>query len=301
MTTVDSPALAGDHHTRTNPAWQVQAEIMKVRTTKSWWLFLIGLVLVTAWDLLRKGASHHYELYPPLDRLAPDDRAQAVAQAAYVHTYAGGAAIAADMLTAGQFLGVLLAMLLGVLIVTNEHAHQTATATFLTNPHRGAVVAAKFAAAAAVGLVFWFASTAIDVLVTPIYLNGQHVTIALTDWVPLRSVLLNLLAYAMWGVFGVGLGSLFRGQVPAVVSAMAVYLVGAAAVLIAFNLIYLTYHHTWILGASVVAPAVASLVMITPGRAFDHAPPQWAGLLIMTGYVLVLGALGVLRTRRQDI
>jgi hypothetical protein len=33
MTTVDSPALARDHHTRTNPLWQVQAEVMKIHTT----------------------------------------------------------------------------------------------------------------------------------------------------------------------------------------------------------------------------------------------------------------------------
>jgi ABC-type transport system involved in multi-copper enzyme maturation permease subunit len=301
MTTVGSPALARDHHTRTNPVWQVKAEIMKVRTTKLRWLFLIGLVLVTAWDLLRKGASHHYQLYPPLDRLPPSDRAQAVAQAADASTHAGGAAIATDMLTAGQFLGVLLAMLLGLLIVTNEYAHQTATATFLTNPNRGAVIAAKFATAVAVGVLFWIVSTAIDLIVTPIYLNSQRVPIALTEWVPVRSMLLNLLAYAMWGVFGVGLGSLFRSQVAAVVSAMAVYLVGAAAVLVVFNLTYLAYHHTWILGAPVVAPAVASLVMITPGRAFDHAPPQWAGLLSMTGYAVLLGTVGVVRTRRQDI
>jgi hypothetical protein len=59
--------------------------------------------------------------------------------------YAGQAAIAAGLLAAGQFLGVMLAMLLAVLVVTNEYAHQTATATFLTKPHRGAVIAAKFA------------------------------------------------------------------------------------------------------------------------------------------------------------
>ena len=80
-----------------------------------------------------------------------------------------------------------------------------------------------------------------------------HVTVALTDWVPVRSVLLNLLAYTMWAIFGVGLGSLFRGQVAAVVTGMAIYFGGAAAVLIVFNLIHLAYHHTWVLAAPVVA------------------------------------------------
>src|SRR5262245_27437666 len=271
MTIVDSPALARDHHTRTNPVWQVQAEIMKIRTTKLWWVPLVCLVVITAWSLVRSGAGHHYELSPPLDQFPVDERAAAAARAVQANTPAGHAAIAADMLTSGQFFGVLLAMLLGLLIVTNEYAHQTATATFLTNPHRGAVIAAKFAAAVAVGALYWTASTVIDLIVTPPYLHSQHVNVALTDWIPLRSALLNLLAYTMWAIFGVGLGSLFRGQVAAVVTGMAIYFGGAAVVLVVFNLIYLAYHHTWVLAAPAIAPAVASLVMITPGRAFDHA------------------------------
>ena len=192
-------------------------------------------------------------------------------------------------------------MLLGVLCVTNEYAHQTATATFLTNPHRGAVIAAKFAAAVTVSVLFWVVSTAINVIATPIYENSQHFNVSLADWIPLRSTLLNLLAYAMWAVFGVGLGTLFRSQIGAVVTGMVVYLGGAAAVAAVFNLIYLAYHHAWVLAAPVIAPAIASLVMTTPGRTFDHAPPQWVGLLIMIGYAALLGAGGVLRTRRRDI
>jgi hypothetical protein len=123
----------------------------------------------------------------------------------------------------------------------------------------------------------------------------------MTDWIPLRSTLLSLLAYSMWAVLGVGLGSLFRSQVTAVVTAMAIYLGGAATALAVLNLIYLAYPHAWILGAPVIAPAIASLVMITPGRAFEHAPPQWVGLLIMIGSALLFGAIGVLRTGRSDI
>jgi hypothetical protein len=47
--------------------------------------------------------------------------------------------------------------------------------------------------------------------------------------------------------------------------------------------------------------ADASNVMITPGRAFPDAPPQWAGLVIMVGYALVLAATGIVLTRRRDV
>jgi hypothetical protein len=68
-----------------------------------------------------------------------------------------------------------------------------------------------------------------------------------------------------------------------------------------FHGIYYFYPHGWVLGGPVIAPAVASNVMITPGRAFPHAPPQWAGLAIMLGYVLALTAAGVALTRRRDV
>src|SRR5262249_7972993 len=156
-----------------------------------------------------------------------NERAQAAADAVQAATAAGHAAIAADMLTSGQFPGVLLAMLVGVLMVTSEYAHQTPPAPFLTNPNRGAAVRAKFAAAAVVGVAFWGLSTVLDFFVTPFYLSSQHIHMSLAEWVPVRSVLLNLLAYGMWAVFGVGLGSLFRGQVAAVVAALGGYLGGA--------------------------------------------------------------------------
>ena len=116
-----------------------------------------------------------------------------------------------------------------------------------------------------------------------------------------RSILLNLLAFAMWAIFGLGLGTLIRSQIGAVVTGMVAYLVGLAAVTIIFQLIYNFYHHTWVLAATVVAPAVASAVMTTPGRLFEHAAPQWVGLLVMIGYAVVLGGIGIVVTRRRDI
>ena len=145
------------------------------------------------------------------------------------------------------------------------------------------------------------ASTVIDVVVTPLYLHSQHVSMSLTSWIVVRSVLLNLLAFVMWAIFGVGLGTLIPSQIVAVITGLASYLVGYAAVEIIFHLIYYVYRHSWILGAPVIAPAVATRVMITPGRAFAHAPPQWAGLAVMAGYAVAFGAIGIALTRRRDV
>ena len=118
------------------------------------------------------------------------------------------------MMTPGQFLGVLFAMFLGILLMTNEFAHQTALATFMTVPRRTAVIMAKLAAAACFGALFWLAATVINGVTTPLYLHSQHVSTALTGWIVVHSVLLNLLAFVIWGVFGLGLGTLIRSRSP---------------------------------------------------------------------------------------
>jgi hypothetical protein len=41
--------------------------------------------------------------------------------------------------------------------------------------------------------------------------------------------------------------------------------------------------------------------MITPGHAFAHAPPEWAGAVIMAGYAVALAAAGITLTRRRDV
>ncbi len=303
MTLLDSPALAGAGRTGSTPVRLVRAEIMKIRTTSTWWLFIIGVLLVTSQALARNGARHHYDLHPSLAGLNTADKAQALAQIARTHTTAGLDAIAGDMMTSGQFIGVLFAMIIGILVVTNEHTHRTATATFLANPRRARVIMAKFVAAAWFGALFWLASTIMDVVVTPIYLHSQQVSVALTDWAVVRQVLLNLLAFAMWAIFGLGLGTLVRSQIGSVITGMAAYLLGIPAVIVIFQLIYTMYHHAWVQRAIVIAPAVASLVMTTPGRIIDmdNPPPQWAGVVVMLGYTVLFGTIGIVLTRRRDV
>ena len=152
MTVLDSPALDQASNTGTTPLRLIKAEIMKIRTTNTWWLFLIGFTVFTALALTSNGFSDQFHLYPQQDI---PGRVRALAQAAQARTPAGVAAIAARMMTSGQFLGVLFVMLLGILVVTSEFAHQTATATFITVPRRAAVIRAKLTAAACFGALFW--------------------------------------------------------------------------------------------------------------------------------------------------
>lgn len=276
----------------------VNAEFMKIRTTRAWWLFLLGFTLLTAAALTSNAFSHHYQLYPQQD-LA--DRAQALAQAAQARTQAGAAAIAASMMTSGQFLSFLISLMLGIQVATSEYAQRIATTTFVTVPRRASVVRAKLAVAACCGALFWLIAVIIDGLVTSVFLQSQHLSTSLAGWTVVRSVLLSLLAFVLWALFGLGLGALIRSQVAAVVVAIAIYAGGYAVVELVFHALYDLTHQGWILAAPVLAPAVASSVMITPGQAFPHAPPQWAGAAVMAGYALILAAAGIQQTLRRDV
>ena len=276
----------------------VSAESMKIRTTRAWWIFLGIFVLFSAVTLLNNFASHHYQLYPQQD-LA--DRAQALARATEARTPAGAAAIAASMMTSGQFLTVLIAMLLGIHVVTSEIAQRTVTTTFLVAPHRERVIVAKLAAAGVFAALFWLITAVLDAVVTPVFMASQHITASLTGQGVIRVVLLGLLAFLLWAAFGLGLGAVMRSQIASVIAGIAIYVGGFAVAELIFHGLYDLHHQAWLLGAPVIAPAVASQVMTTPAPAFPHAPPQWAGAVIMAGYALVLMAAGIVQTRRHDI
>jgi ABC-2 type transport system permease protein len=294
---LDSAALDPADDTGTTLARLLRAEFMKIRTTSTGWLFLTGFTMFTALALTIQGFGNHYQLYP---QQGAAGRAQALAQAAQAHSPAGVAAIAASMMTSGQRIGVLFPLLLGVAVVTSEFANQTAAVTFVTVPRRATVIAAKVAAAACCGALFWLVGTVIAAVTTPLFLYSQHVSTSLAGWTVARSVLLNLLAFVAWGVFGLGLGAALRSQGASLVAAIVVY-TGSFGAELVFTQLYNLFHQGWLLAAPVIAPAVASEVMITSGRAFPYAPPAWVGGVIMIGYTVALVAGGIALTKRRDV
>jgi ABC-type transport system involved in multi-copper enzyme maturation permease subunit len=294
---LDSAALDQADDTGTTLVRLIRAEFMKVRTTSTGWLFLTGFIVFTAMALAINGFGIHHQLYPQQGLVS---RAQALAQVAQARSPASVAAIAASMMTSGQRVGVLFALLLGVLVVTSEFANQTAAVTFVTVPRRATVIMAKVAAAACCGALFWLVGTVIATVITPLFLYSQHVSTSLAGWAVSRSVLLNLVAFVAWGVFGLGLGAVLRSQLVSVIAAIAVY-VGSFGTELVFTALYNSFHQGWMLGAPVIGPAVASEVMTTSGPAFPYAPPGWVGGVFIIGYTVTLVAGGVVLTKRRDV
>src|SRR4051812_42130140 len=134
---------------------QIQAELLKLRTTRSFWLYVaaaLAFVPVTV-SLAVNGAGHNENL-----PLASSEGVRNVFGAA-----AGG--------------GVML-LLIGIYMMAGEFRHNTATSTFLISPDRRRVIGAKLVAGALVGFAVGLAASLVTLAVAIPWLSGKDVQLA---------------------------------------------------------------------------------------------------------------------------
>jgi hypothetical protein len=290
----------------------VRSEIRKITTTNAWWLFGIASLAFTClalWINTAQAADNiasardTTEVFRPGRGMSAAEIAEAKVQFAQLHDLHLQAVTAAgNIFTSGQFFGLLLVMLVGVLVITNEFQYQTATATFLTTPQRTRVVFGKLFAVLGLGFVFWLVSRAVSFAVGLLFFHSIGLTNSLGEWPVQRAIIFNLIAYLLWALFGFGLGTLIQSQIGSVVTAMVIYLVGFVGGIGVFNLIraYLI-HGDWVLTSAVSMPPIASQVMVSPEKLYPQAAPWWVGALVMIGWSLTAGAIGIVLNRRRDI
>lgn len=279
----------------------LRSELLKIRTTKMWWLFAIAMLVMTGLALTYNGFYAH-EMLKMATELPPDMPPEEVEQ--YGTSMAAQTAVvthAANIFTSGQYFGLLFVLLLGMLLVTNEYHHQTATATFLATPRRTTVVIGKLVAAMVMAAGFWLLTTAVSLAVGVVFFQSEGVSNHLGDWKVIQAILLNLLAYAVWGVFGVGFGALIRNQIGAVVTGLALYLIGSQVAQGIIFGIYTITEAKWVMKAAVLVPTIASQLMLQPMEVMPGSPPQWAGAAVLIGYGIVTGVIGTAILRRRDI
>jgi hypothetical protein len=268
----------------------IRAELMKIRTTSTWWIF--GLITLGLWGItLLFNYFQSDFLVNPQAGAPTDDPGFAAAQQPIN--------IASNLYTNGQLMGLAIILVLGAIVVTNEFFHQTVTTTFLTTPHRTAVIVAKFVAAGILGLLFWAVTTALNLIVTPAILSGLGLATYLDSGTVWRAIGLNGLAYFLWAIFGVGFGVLIRSQIGATITAMALYFVGYIGAAIFFGVLSDRFGD-WFDNLQVLVPSLASQLMVT-GTELPGSPPQWVGAAVLIGYAVVTGVVGTLITRTRDV
>jgi ABC-2 type transport system permease protein len=269
----------------------LRAELLKIRTTSLWWIF--GIVLLPLWAA--SIGLNWLQAYA----VQQTDPADAGDQAEQVRVAAESINVASNLYTSGQFLGVLLTVLLAAIVVTSEFFHLTATTTFLVTPRRQRVVFAKFGASIAVGLAFWAITTVLDLIFAPLILNQLNLGSQIGEPGVWRAIGLNAVAFLLWAVLGVGVGVLFRSQLATTLVLSIAYVVGSAVVGVIFSLLANRFGD-WIGKLQVIVPTAASQLMIS-GTDLPGNPPRWVGAAVLIGYALITGALGTLIMKRRDI
>jgi ABC-2 type transport system permease protein len=115
-----------------------------------------------------------------------------------------------------------LALVFGMLGMTNEYRHGTITYAYLDTPKRWMVIAVKLVCYGLVGAGVMVVAGAIVALIIYVGAAIRGVTLALGPGssldgvVTLQNVALFLVTVGLMTAFGVGLGALFRAQVPTV-------------------------------------------------------------------------------------
>ena len=118
-------------------------------------------------------------------------------------------------------LALLLAAILGVTVASGEFRHQTATLTYLSFPDRNQVLTAKAMAAAAAGAVYGFAAGVAATVVGLIAVAIKGDSVALSAGTLLAHMGGAALGAALLAAAGVGVGSLVRGELGAVIGTIA--------------------------------------------------------------------------------
>ena len=187
------------------------SEFQKVFTTRMWWLIAILLVAYVAFLAGGFGAFLGWTIENP----------EVAENTGNTTPLPPGIQLAPLIYSFASSVGYVFPVLLGALAVTGEFRHKTLTPTFLAEPHRSTVLSAKFVSQLVVGAglgVIAFA-TSVGTGAAALAAFGLDTELDTSDtWALVGR---GVLAMALWGTIGVGLGTLVTNQVAAIVIVIA--------------------------------------------------------------------------------
>jgi len=217
----------------------------------------------------------------------------------------------------------LLALVLGVLIITGEYRHKTVTPTFLAEPRRGRVVFAKLGTAFGGGLVLGVVTMLMGLVLGLILValkihscvtsfsragvqqglseaacRAQHGLYFVASfhllWHSWSGIAPGIIVgTGLFAFYGLGLGALLKNQVVAIV-------VGLGFTLVVETII------------AAIWPSIGEYLPGLAATALDDAPrtsfagpsqllPWWGGAVMLVVYGVVLAAVATRTTLRSDI
>lgn len=239
-------------------------ELHKLRSTRLLWGFLLGTLAIAMLGTLLN-ISVFGKLLPGVSL---------------------GSSTGLLVLLANGAAGTSLALVLGVAGVTTEYRHGTIAPTFLVTPRRERVVVAKVLVHALAGVVLGVVGVATAAAGAFGWLAFHRIPMAVAPAEIATFLFGVIVATALSGAFGAGLGWVLKGPVVALVLALVVEPVIEPLV------------GEWLPGVGRYLPtAVLGTVAGHPG---PQALSRWAGAGVYLLYVLALTGGGAYLARRRD-
>jgi ABC-2 type transport system permease protein len=267
------------------------SEFQKVLTTRMWWLLAIVLVAYVALLSGGFGAFLGWTLENP-------DAAAATGGNAALPP---GVDLAPLLYSFASSIGFVFPVLLGALSVTSEFRHRTLTTTFLAEPHRSTVLAGKFTSQLVVGALFGVIGFAASVATGAAALVAFDLDTGLDSSDTWALVGRGVLAMALWGAIGVGLGSLVPNQVAAIVIVIAFTQFVEPVLRFAAALNETTAKVGQFLPGAASDALVGASFYSVGGLPTTEALEWWQGGLVLLGIAVVTTLIGGATTWRRDV
>jgi ABC-type transport system involved in multi-copper enzyme maturation permease subunit len=182
-------------------------------------------------------------------------------------------------------IALLFTTLVGILIATTEYRHGTITLTFLAAPVREKVLAAKTGAAVIASVLLTLPATLLPIVIAGIWVGGRaDYHFGGHEWQLVARLFLGAALVAMIGFF---IGASLKRQLGAVILVLAwlVFLEPALGGLFPGTKDYL------------IGPNIGGVL----GDSGNDVPSFGHSFAVLVGYLVVLGAVAFVLTRRRDV
>jgi ABC-2 type transport system permease protein len=244
----------------------LHSELLKIRTTRGWWVYLGILVFLV-------GIAASGEV-----GTAEDAERSTVELQVRIADAAG--------------ISALLALILGITLITTEFRHGTITPTLLASPHREQVVGGKAIASGSVAVFFAVLGLVVAAVVGLIWLVAVGADIHFLDRDVAAQALQVILSAALWGLIGLAIGALVQSQVAALVGTLLWIFLVETLLIGVFGLVDLD-------GLAPYLPFQA--LDAADGTGGEDLLSYWAGVGLSLAWIAALAAAGTERLRRRDI
>lgn len=268
-----------------------RSEVTKTFTTAGWWILALVLVVYV-------GSSAG-----GLGFILAATASGNLSDAGTGMTGVDGAAVAGITYSLAASLGYVFPLLIGTLMVTAEFRHETLTPTFLATPRRGIVLAGKVLVAILLGAIFAVLAliSAVGPGAAALAVFGLDTALGSSDtWAMFGRIALALI---LWTIVGLGVGTLVRNQVAAIVIVLAFTQFVEPIARIAGNFVDGLGEVTHYLPGAASDALVGFSIFGTMGSDPNVTAgiEWWVGGLVLAGYALVLLILGHFVSWRRDV